>query len=187
MAYDVWQSCVFVPGLTSEECASWVQAWGTIAAIAAAVGIAWWQRRQDRKATAASARAKAEIAATSVLLKVHPILGSLQHVEGELRTFHRAPASIYDPAGPTRLLEQLPFPTDGELIALADFDARCARWLIRARNLTHQAEQALRLLNRNDPSKRADTAGHLADLLALAVNQLEKAETALDQLAPDDV
>ena len=40
MAYEVWQTCLFVPGLSRSECASWVQAWGSIAAIVAAVWVA---------------------------------------------------------------------------------------------------------------------------------------------------
>lgn len=44
---DVWQTCFFVPGFTRSECASWVQAWGSVLAILAAIGIAAWQRHQD--------------------------------------------------------------------------------------------------------------------------------------------
>lgn len=33
---DVWETCFFVPGLTKSVCAAWVQAWGSIGAIAAA-------------------------------------------------------------------------------------------------------------------------------------------------------
>ena len=40
MAYDVLQTCLLVPGLSRSECASWVQAWGSIAAIIAAIWIA---------------------------------------------------------------------------------------------------------------------------------------------------
>lgn len=40
MGYDLWQSCLFAPGLTRTECASWVQACGSVAAIGAAVWIA---------------------------------------------------------------------------------------------------------------------------------------------------
>jgi hypothetical protein len=40
MEYEVWQSCLLVPGLSRSECASRVQAWGSIAAIVAAVWVA---------------------------------------------------------------------------------------------------------------------------------------------------
>jgi hypothetical protein len=48
MAYDLWNTCMLVPGLKSAECASWVQAIGSIAAILVAVAVAAWQRREDR-------------------------------------------------------------------------------------------------------------------------------------------
>lgn len=38
-----WESCMLVRGLSPSECASWVQAWGSIAAILIAVAVAWWQ------------------------------------------------------------------------------------------------------------------------------------------------
>jgi hypothetical protein len=45
---DVWQTCFLVPGLTRPECASWVQAWGSIVAIGAAI---WISSAQHRKAS----------------------------------------------------------------------------------------------------------------------------------------
>src|SRR6476469_1237636 len=53
MAYDVWQTCVFVPGLSRGECASWVQAWGSIGAVLVAVLIPpiVERRKAIRKAT----------------------------------------------------------------------------------------------------------------------------------------
>lgn len=37
MAYEVLETCMLVPGFNRSECASWVQAWGSILAILAAV------------------------------------------------------------------------------------------------------------------------------------------------------
>lgn len=48
MAWD--QTCMgFAVGLNRAECASWVQAWGSVLAICAAIAIAVWQKRQDRR------------------------------------------------------------------------------------------------------------------------------------------
>jgi hypothetical protein len=53
MAYEIWETCMLVPGFSRSECASWVQAWGSVAAILAAVAVANYQtvqtRRQDAK------------------------------------------------------------------------------------------------------------------------------------------
>lgn len=49
MAYDLWQSCVLVPGFSRSECASWVQAWGSIGAIVATAFAAAWPFRKALK------------------------------------------------------------------------------------------------------------------------------------------
>lgn len=41
-------SCVFFWTLAPSECASWVQAWGTIAALAVSIGVWWWQSARAR-------------------------------------------------------------------------------------------------------------------------------------------
>lgn len=48
MAYEIGQTCMLVNmGLSRSECASWVQAWGSLLAVAgAALGI-WWQARKQ--------------------------------------------------------------------------------------------------------------------------------------------
>lgn len=35
MDYNVWETCMLVPGFSRDECASWVQAWVSGLAIAA--------------------------------------------------------------------------------------------------------------------------------------------------------
>lgn len=52
MDYNVWDTCLLFPwGLSREECASWVQAWGSILAIVLAVGIAVYQAKKQQKIT----------------------------------------------------------------------------------------------------------------------------------------
>lgn len=43
MAYNVVESCIFIPEISQTACAAWVQAWGTVAAI---LGAIWISRRQ---------------------------------------------------------------------------------------------------------------------------------------------
>ena len=45
-----WESCLAVRGLNPSECASWVQAWGTIGAIGAAFVVLWFQSGNQRRA-----------------------------------------------------------------------------------------------------------------------------------------
>ena len=47
MTYNLWDSCLLVPGFSRSGCASWVQAIGSILAICAAAAIAYVQHRQN--------------------------------------------------------------------------------------------------------------------------------------------
>lgn len=50
MAYEFGQTCMLLNiGLTRAECASWVQAWGSIIAIGAAAAGVWWQVRKQQQ------------------------------------------------------------------------------------------------------------------------------------------
>lgn len=52
MSYDICQTCLLFPvDLTRSECASWVQAIGSILAIAAAVGVAIYQANRQQAIT----------------------------------------------------------------------------------------------------------------------------------------
>lgn len=44
-----WDTCMLVRGLNPSECASWVQAWGSIVGIAAASAGVFWQVRKQRQ------------------------------------------------------------------------------------------------------------------------------------------
>ena len=52
MTYQVFESCVLLPGFSRTECASWVQAIGSVLAICVAIYIAWHQAKQARLAWA---------------------------------------------------------------------------------------------------------------------------------------
>lgn len=52
MHYNVWETCLFFPwDLTRGECASWVQAWGSILAIFFAVLVAVYQAKKQQQNT----------------------------------------------------------------------------------------------------------------------------------------
>lgn len=55
MAYEIFETCMLVPGFSRGECASWVQAWGSVLAILFAPLLVIWQARQH---AAADARGK---------------------------------------------------------------------------------------------------------------------------------
>jgi hypothetical protein len=81
MAYEVAQTCLLVPvNLDPDECASWVQAWGTVLAVIAAGGIAWWQQRNHwRKEAKRQAEAFAARVALIGIATVRAEVLLLQH------------------------------------------------------------------------------------------------------------
>lgn len=67
MAYNVATTCLLIPGLglNPGECASWVQAWGSIGAILAAIWISHWgDRRARRQQIETAIRQSRSLAAT---------------------------------------------------------------------------------------------------------------------------
>lgn len=55
MAYELLETCLGVPGISISNCASWVQAWGSVGAILVSVGIVQWQHvRTERSARKAN-------------------------------------------------------------------------------------------------------------------------------------
>lgn len=69
MTYNLLETCMLAPGFNRAECASWVQAWGSILAICAAVLIAYIQHRQNlrqQQRLAALARSQAAAAPFAV-------------------------------------------------------------------------------------------------------------------------
>jgi hypothetical protein len=49
MTYNVLETCMLFPGVNASDCASWVQAWGSIGAILVAVWVAHSQDRRSRR------------------------------------------------------------------------------------------------------------------------------------------
>lgn len=54
MAYEVWNTCFLVPEIVARDCASWVQAWGSLGALAVAIGVGWYQARRSAKSAEAA-------------------------------------------------------------------------------------------------------------------------------------
>lgn len=81
MAYEIGQTCMLINiGLSRSECASWVQAWGAIVALAVAGGIAVAQIRATRAHTAEVERNKQR-----ALIEVVATLARLLQLEIESR------------------------------------------------------------------------------------------------------
>lgn len=183
---NVWQTCFLVPGLTRSECASWVQAWGSILAIFAAVILALWQQRRLRNDEKTKARARAEVVGTSMLLQLPPVRGGIAAIRGTASEGAEAnnSASVL-----LQIYEGLPFPTEADMLILAEHDRACARTLLRARNLARQAELMLRMLTKvEEQGKLKPTTEQwklLEQISGLAEQEYDAANKELEKLVPN--
>lgn len=67
MEYDIWQTCMLLPvNLNRGECASWVQAWGSIGAIVGAFSLAQWNEHRALRSRREVAVRKARSFAASM-------------------------------------------------------------------------------------------------------------------------
>lgn len=95
-AYNVAETCMLVNmALTRGECASWVQAWGSIGAIAIAIGVAFvqhWQNLKRQREIEASQRAQAVAGPLALAEKIASFLEAIAkmlHSNGARETFKR--------------------------------------------------------------------------------------------------
>jgi hypothetical protein len=183
LPFDAWFSAC----LTQTGWAAWVQAVGSVAAIGVAILIAWWQRRSDRIAAIEVSRLRAEVAGTSALLKMSPLLGCLRTVADriQLGTVGNNPSTS---ALLSSLIDSFPYPTERELLAIADYDPHCTKLLVRGLNLSRQGQLALGLLARQAEIEAASSqqVQHVKDVLNNAIQQFEKAQVRLETLVPHD-
>lgn len=192
MAYNLWETCVLFPGFSRGECAAWVQAWGSIAAIAAAIAIAGWQHHRDRRFAFETAKVHAELAGTSILLLLNPLLGMLEATRYQV--LEAAKGAM--PVGPGVWLEFLrtaEFPSEQELVAIANHDPPCARLLIRGRKLAAQAEQTCHLLAQSLGTESLDKPTvpearliYLMKLLFISEEQFREAKKRIEDLVPNE-
>lgn len=101
MDYKVWETCFLLPfGLSRGECASWVQAWGSILAIVGTAGAAIYQARRQYQSTMAGLRlqqkqAHLQVAETLEQLATNT-LKLQQHIAEKLTTREAVKAAADD-------------------------------------------------------------------------------------------
>lgn len=81
MAYNVWETCMLVPGISVAHCSGWAHVWASVIGLAVAIGVPWWQRHADRQHARRFQLAAAELVAAGVLaqnLRIIAVLDNLQ-------------------------------------------------------------------------------------------------------------
>lgn len=141
MAYEVLNTCLFVPGLSKSECASWVQAWGSIGAIVLAGFLAWWQWRRVVQHEKAKELALAQVIGSEVLSIVHEQISILKKLDAEFsKAFQDKSIANINPEFIRWAVEIIP-EYDIELLKdLVALGPNCARALATARGSLRQIQ-----------------------------------------------
>ena len=100
-----WESCMLVRGLNPSECASWVQAWGAIAAIFASAAIVLWVQRREA-ARERAARTQEEVRLLRIVGQfVFDVRAKLRDIdEHPMPHLHRKWTAIEAPVASLRAL-----------------------------------------------------------------------------------
>ena len=79
-----WICSRLAKGVAQSECAAWVQAWGSIAAILVAVGVAWWQFYSSRLMARRARREKALVMIEAIGAFLSIYADELRSIDGAL-------------------------------------------------------------------------------------------------------
>lgn len=153
MAYDVWQSCMLIDiGLNKSECASWVQAWGSIGAIAGSFLLAKLTDRKAKQSLVTTAKLNAQ-------LEMIPLASRLRISAEIFSTLHKdcskLPAAESSVKVVSEMLRRVFLPGADCIQVIASVDVECAKALSIAveslRQLKSHIEVELRY--KGDPSE----------------------------------
>lgn len=114
MTYELWDSCLLVPGITMTACAAWVQAWGSIGAILVAVYVSHRADREARRHAISSARTFGGL----ITGGMEGLLEALRQNDKRALRLTRASLALALQRGATVRMELLPLRSIGAVAAL---------------------------------------------------------------------
>ncbi|OCS47933.1 hypothetical protein [Ralstonia pickettii] len=174
MNYNVWETCLLLPfGLNRAECASWVQAWGSILAIGGTAFAAYYQGRKQLQATIEGVRQtqkQAHLQVAETLWKLaENALKMQRHIASRLDTRdkgHKAavdglPFEMPELLSIERALEAIPL---HELPATLVSPSMILTWTVR--QFRTKVEMALQLHRRMDAADFEDFFARVAEMNA---------------------
>lgn len=183
MAYEVLGTCMLVPGFNRGECASWVQAVGSIVAIVAAVGIFVYQRILERRDQDEVWVACAKVVAQSVVIRIGNLQGAINQIQAELdKGEGRSDALIADRYD---LLSRHVLPTEEQMLQLAPVVPEVANALAVATGIV---EKVLKLcepyatLSAMNPGRSKSLAENIIRLSPFLLGANEQITIAQDGL-----
>lgn len=182
MAYEIWETCMLVPGINKSNCSGWVQAWGSIIGLAVAVGVPLWLRWGDTRHRAETERAAATIVGSNLLLMVGPILGCINSQRTEFAAYRADTNHFVNPRVFVAMLQGLSLPDEGQMLQLSPVDPTAAEALAKGSSMLRQLRMALTLLaehGANDPALASTQVLALEPIFLHAEAEFKKAEQRL--------
>jgi hypothetical protein len=161
MAYEILDTCMLVPGISAANCAGWVQAWGSLIAVAIAIWIPLALRQADQLARKAEAAVAARLVAEEVYLMLEPAIGYLNSVREDRQS---VPVGEHKPGMAAlylKVINATALPTGGQLVALSALDPVVAPALARASSYVVQLRSMLGVLALQDEIGAAPLDGQL--------------------------
>lgn len=186
MAYKILETCVFFPGVSRLECASWVQAWGTILAICAAICIAWWQRTEERRHARETELAKGLVIADTMLRTMVTASAQLA-ATGDLLQECKRGERVLVPSQFVWSLREIEMPTDEKLFGIVSCWPTAARHIVEARNSKNQALKLLEQLTRDGVIDEAKVAKDLPWITRLVFESYYFLIGAYKIIRPEDM
>jgi len=189
MAYDLWQSCMLLPvDFKRSDCASWVQAWGSISAIAFAILIAYWQIRHSRALAKAERNKKALVMLEAVRTFVDLYAREIGAIAAMIDSSNSAVQSDFllriDPEAQFESTER-----SARAIPLHDLpDAAAVRLVVELMNHIRTDRNAianLKLALKSGELAQAPRLYSLKGHVQAARRLLQKADAAIERLAAD--
>lgn len=177
MAYEVLETCMLVPGISTANCSGWVQAWGSLVGLAVAIAVPWRIRMSEMAHHKKAELAAASVVASGLSLKLLKLIAAIRGAEA----FFNLPGQPLNVAAGRQLLTTLNpmgMPNDSELLLLVHTLPKCISRLSKGRNQYGAALFSVEVNTKpyaSDSDLIPDALGHYRSLTLSAVENFEVA------------
>lgn len=180
MAYELLDTCLGVPGVSADNCAGWVQAWGSLLALGIAIAVPLILRRHEIADRKRHEQAQAIVVAAELHLQLQQILGVARTVANDMREY-----SPDKPPMSARLirdfLDSATIAPIEVLLRIEPADSKAATSIARGFTLLGQVKRAVALLV--DVEHPRSASNHLAGLLPKLDGAIEMLTMGQERLA----
>jgi len=179
MSYRLLDTCFGVPGVSEANCASWVQAWGSLLGLAIAIGLPLWLHTREARRRRRDEEASALVVAAGLLLVVDHTIGAAKTLANGMQNFKPGHGGLE-----MRLVESvlgsITFPSQDELLRMEPVDREVSLALARGSTYLYQVSGAVRMLS--TLRETDEIRGQVAALLPTVLQAQQEYEFAVERL-----